>query len=140
MGHAAVGAGTVPSAPGRHPPARALKFRQAAFAYLLVGLLYESAVYSGWQAGIVPLDRGPVWGWLLAGAAVVAVVFAALWWWQNVWVPRVVFVLQAGRLPAIVAGGFLPESGAQIPADLYRVALLVVLVNLWMLARAGWDV
>lgn len=122
-----------------HPPERAAKFRQAAFVYLHVGLLYEAAVWSLAGAGLLPVDRGPAAAWLAAGAAIVLVVFWALWSWQNVWVPRVVWALGALRLPALIEGAFFPAGATRLPTSFYGAALVVVLVNLWMLARAGWD-
>lgn len=117
---------------------RTRKFRQAAFVYLHVGLLYEAAVWSMAVDGTLPAGRGPAWAWLLFGALVLAVVFAGLWRWQNAWFARAIWALHALRLPALVEGGFL--GGAErIGPELYRFALVVVLVNLWMLARAGWD-
>ncbi|MFQ5888847.1 MAG: hypothetical protein ACE5JR_02210 [Gemmatimonadota bacterium] len=122
-----------------HAPARAVKFRQAAFVYLHVGLLYEAAVIAAARAGVLPAERGAVWVWLLLGAAIVAVVFWGLWRWQNPWFARAVWLLHALRLPALVRRGFLPVAEARLPAALYVTAVVVVLINLWMLARAGWD-
>lgn len=120
---------------------RSDKFRQAAFVYLHVGLLYEAAVWSMWRAGVLPGDRGPVWAWLLMGAAIVAVVFWGLWWRESAWFARVVWAIHALRLPALVDGAFLRDAAAQpaLPAGFYLAALAVVLVNLGFLARAGWD-
>ena len=36
-------------------------------------------------------------------------------------------------------GRFFPDAAQSLPSAFYITALLVVLVNLWMLARAGWD-
>lgn len=118
---------------------RSTKFRQAAFVYLHVGLLYEAAVWSLAEAGRLPAERGPVWIWLLVGAALLAVVFWGLWSWQNVWFARAIWALHALRLPALIDGAFLREGGAGLRPGFYAAALVVVLVNLWMLARAGWD-
>lgn len=122
-----------------HDQRRAAKFRQAAFVYLHVGLLYEAAVWTIHRAGALPADRGPVWVWLAIGAVVVAVVFWGLWSWQNVWLARIVWALAALRLPALIEGSFLPAPDAALPARFYLTALVVVVGNLWMLARAGWD-
>jgi len=119
---------------------RARKFRQAAFAYLHVGLLYLAAVFAVERAGLLPMGRGPLWIWMVLGAAVVAVVFWGLWWKQLVWLARLVWVSHALRLPALIAGAFFPDPTAGIPPSFYLLALVVVVVNLWMLARAGWDV
>ena len=121
------------------PDPRTRKFRQAAFVYLHVGLLYEFAVLVLWRAGLLPADRGPVWLWLAIGAAIVALVVWGLWRWQNVWFARVVWALHALRLPALIQGAFFPDAAAAIPPAFYLTALAVILANLWMLARAGWD-
>lgn len=122
---------------------RSRKFRQAAFVYLHVGLLYEAAVWSMRGTGLLPTDRGPVWVWLLVGAVIVAVVVLGLWWWQNAWLARVVWALHALRLPALLEGAFLQEAtgagSGGLPSSFYLTALAVVLVNLAFLARAGWD-
>lgn len=122
-----------------HAPERAAKFRQAAFVYLHVGLLYEATVWSLHGAGLMPATRGPIGLWLLAGAAIVAIVFWGLWWWQNVWLARIVWGLAALRLPSLLEGAFIPAAERTLSPAFYGTALAVVLVNLWMLARAGWD-
>lgn len=122
-----------------HPPSRVRKFRQAAFVYLHVGILYEVAVWVLWQNGTLGDERGPVWIFLLAGAAILAFVFWGLWSWRNAWFARAIWALHALRLPALVEGSFFPEPGAALPPRFYLTALVVVLLNLWMLARAGWD-
>lgn len=122
-----------------HSPELTAKFRQAAFVYLHVGVLYEAAVWSVHAAGLLPAGRGPVGLWLAAGAAIVALVFWALWWWQNAWVARIVWGLGCLRLPSLLEGAFLPSEDATLSPSFYGTALVVVLVNLWMLARAGWD-
>lgn len=121
-----------------HAPARQAKFRQAAFVYLHVALLYEAAVWTLHEAGRLPA-RGPVAVWLLAGAAIAAFVFWGLWSWQNVWLARIVWGLGALRLPALIGGAFVPAADATLPPSFYLTALVVVLVNLAALARAGWD-
>ena len=118
---------------------RERKFRQAAFFYLHVGILYEAAVWVMAREGLLPPERGPVWAWLIVGAAIVALVFWALWWKQSVWFARLLWAVQTFRLPALLAGAFFPDAQARLPSAFYLTALLVVLVNLWLLARAGWD-
>lgn len=120
-------------------PARKGKFRQAAFVYLHVGLLYEAGVFVLWRRGIIGSERGPVPLYLLLGAGIVAVVFWGLWSWRNAWFARAVWALHALRLPALLEGSFLPTPDSSLPPSLYLLALAVVLGNLWMLARAGWD-
>jgi hypothetical protein len=118
--------------------ARSQKFRQAAFGYLIVGLLYESAVWVIWRNGLLPA-RGPVILWLLLGAGIVALVVWLLWQKRNPWIPRIIFMLHALRLPTLMGGAFFPAGDARIPPAFYGAALAVVLINLWLLARAGWD-
>ena len=58
---------------------RSVKYRQAAFVYLHVALLYEAAAYAMWRAGRLPYTRlGPPWPWLVVGAVVAALVFVGL--------------------------------------------------------------
>jgi len=123
----------------RHPPARAAKFRQAAFVYLHVGLLYEYAVWALWRRGLIGAASGPVWLWLLLGAAVVALVFWLLWFRQSAWAARIVWAIHGLRLPSLIQGAFFPAPDARLPEAFYLTALVVVLINLWTLARAGWD-
>ena len=122
-----------------HGDARARKFRQAAFWYLHVGLLYEAAVYAMWQNGLVNPMRGPILLWLLLGAAIVALVFWGLWFRQSVWLARCIWALHALRLPGMIEGAFLSGADAALPPGFYLTALVVIVINLWMLARAGWD-
>ena len=121
------------------------KLRQAAFVYLHMGVLYESAVWVMARRGVL-VDRavaggrtGPLWLWLALGAGIVALVFWLLWSRESVWTARIVWAMGLFRLPALLGGAFFPEPSAQVPPSFYLVALGVVLVNLWMLARAGWD-
>ncbi len=118
---------------------RRRKLRQAAFVYLHVGVLYESAVAVAARRGLLADRSGPAWAWLLAGGAIVAVVFWALWKKESVWTARAIWAIGLFRLPALVGGAFFPMPDARVPPSLYLVALPVVLLNLWMLARAGWD-
>jgi hypothetical protein len=119
---------------------RAEKFRQAAFAYLLVGVLYEGAAYAMWQRGILPPGRGPGWLWMLVGAGIVSLVVWGLWKWQNVWFARVIWVIHALRVPVLIEGAFFPLPTARLSSAFYLTALVVVVANLWMLGRAAWDV
>lgn len=119
-------------------PERVRKYRQAAFVYLHVGLLYEATVFSLARAGLLPEARGPAWVWLAIGAAILAVVFWGLWSWRNAWFARAIFALHALRLPALIDGAFLHSEGV-LPPAFYTTALVIVLINLWMLGRAGWD-
>lgn len=119
--------------------ARTRKFRQAAFVYLHVGILYEAAVFALWREGALPVGRGPAWLWLGLGVGIVAVIFWGLWSWRNEWFARAIWLLQALRLPALIGGAFLPAEGAALGPPFYLTALVVVVINLGFLARAGWD-
>jgi hypothetical protein len=130
----------VSAEPPLPPPPRQRKFRQAAFAYLHVGLLYEFAAYALWRRGFTSHVPGNPLVWFVAGAMIVAVVFWALWSWQNPWFARLVWAVHGLRLPTLIDGAFLRGSEPGIlPPSFYLVALVVIVANLWMLARAAWD-
>ena len=119
--------------------ARSRRFRLAAFAYLHVGLLYESTVYVVWQRGRIPASRDAfVLPSLFGGALIVALVFWLLWHRKSVWTARIVWGVHALRLPALIEGAFF-NAGHGFPPHFYTAALIVVLINLAFLARAGWD-
>ncbi len=122
------------------PPERVHKFRQAGFVYLHVAVLYEAAVYAMLDAGTLPTRFGSPVLWLVAGAGVAALVFVGLYRWRNVWFARVVWVLNAFRTPALIGGAFFAAPTTVTPPSFYLTALVVVVIDLWMLARAGWDV
>ena len=119
---------------------RATKFRQAAFVYLHVALLYESAAYAMWRAYMLPASRvGPGWLWLVLGAVVALVVFFGLLRWQNVIFARVVWAVHALRLPALMGWAFVSTIEGAMTRAFYITAIIAVTINLWMLARAAWD-
>jgi hypothetical protein len=119
---------------------RATKFRQAAFVYLHVAILYESAAYAMWRANMLPSTRlGPAWLWLVLGGVVALAVFFALLRWQNATFARVVWAVHALRLPALVKGAFIVNVQSPMSRAFYITAIVVVSINLWMLARAAWD-
>lgn len=119
--------------------ARDRKFRQAAFAYLHVAILYEAAAYVMWRRDLLPGRFGPPWLWLVLAAAVVALVFVGLWRWQNAWFARTIWLLHGLRLPGLIDGAFFAGSEARVVPGFYVTAIVLVTINLWMLARAGWD-
>ena len=128
------------AAPLRISTSHAAKFRQAAFVYLHVSILYEAAAYEMWRASLLPFTRlGPPTLWLGLGALVAAVVFFALLRWQNVYFARVIWALHALRLPPLIHGAFLAGADKPIPPSFYITAIVVAVINLWMLARAAWD-
>jgi hypothetical protein len=118
---------------------RATKFRQAAFVYLHVAILYEAAAWAMMRRGMLPSRFGPPWIWMLAGAAVAALVFIGLSRWQNAWFARAVWAIHGLRVPALVSGAFFADDATRMSSGFYLTALVVVIINLWMLARAGWD-
>ena len=122
------------------PEPRGRKFRQAAFVYLHLGILYEAAAWVMWRHDLLPSRFGPPWVFLLLGAAIIAFVVWGLAVWQNVWVARIVWGIQGFRFPALISHAFLPEAvGARLPPAFYVAAMIVVLASMWALARAGWD-
>ena len=122
------------------PTARAHKFRQAAFVYLHVAILYEASAYAMWRHGLLPASRGPVWVWLVLGAVVAGAIFLGLLRWQNVWFARAIWVIHSMRLPALIGSAFISTVETGLSRAFYITAIVVVTINLWMLARAGWDV
>ena len=125
------------SAPGGSP--RDQKLRQAGFAYLHVGILYEAAAWVMIQRGALPTRFGPPALWLLGGAAVVALIFWLLYFKRSVWTARLVWGTHALRLPALIGGAFFPAEATRFAPGFYITALVVVVINLAFLARAGWD-
>lgn len=116
------------------------KFRQAAIFYLHVGLLYEFAVFAMWRAGMIGDVPGHPLVWLAGGAVIVGAVVTGLWRWRNPWFARGVWAIHGLRLPALITAAFLrPPGEGAVPSQFYVVAIFIILVNLWMLARAGWD-
>ncbi len=118
---------------------RERKFRQAAFVYLHVAILYEASAYVMLRSGLLPPRLGPPWIWLVAGTVVAATVFMGLYRWRNVWFARIVWGMHGLRLPTLIGGAFFPASDTITPPTFYITAIVVVMINLWMLARAGWD-
>lgn len=118
---------------------RATKFRQAALFYALVGVLYEGAVFVAWRGGFAPTGRGPVWLWLGAGAVVLAVIVWGLWFWRNAWLARALWLLNAGRVIGVMAPAFVSEAEGGFAPAFYQLETVMLLINMWMLARAGWD-
>ncbi len=118
---------------------RAAKFRQAAFIYLHVVLLYIAAAYVMMRHDMLPTRFGPPVLWLLIGTLVGIGVFIGLLLWQNVWFARAVWALHALRLPALIDGAFFAGEEARVVPGFYVTAMVVVVINLWFLARAAWD-
>jgi hypothetical protein len=122
----------------RWPEGRVKKFRQAAFVYLHVTILYEMSALVMLQHDMIPDRFGPPALWLTLGGVVGLAVFAALYWWQNVWVARVIWFVHGLRLKALINSAFIAGE-ARLAPGFYVAAIFVVVINMWMLARAGWD-
>ena len=123
------------------PSARTAKFRQAAFTYLHVTVLYEAAAYALYRRGLLPDTRaGPPEMWLVLGAVVGLTIAALLYRWHNPWLARAIWLLHGLRLPTLIDGAFLPgHAPSSIAPSFYVTAIVIVVINLWMLARAAWD-
>ena len=130
---------TPPSAPAAHDPVRARKFRQAAFVYLHVAILYEATAFAMWRAGLLPAGRGPGWLWLILGGLVAGAIFVGLLRWQNATFARVIWVIHSMRLPSLIKSAFIVTAEIGLTRGFYVTAIVVVVINLWMLARAAWD-
>jgi len=108
--------------------------------YLHVGILYEAAALAMREYGLLPARFGPPGLYLVLGAVITALVFAGLYWAQNEWVARVIWGVQALRLPSLVSRGFFYTLATmRLPPAFYIAAMIVVLISMGMLARAGWD-
>jgi hypothetical protein len=121
--------------------ARARKFRQAAFVYLHVAILYEAAAIAMWRADMLPASRmlGSGWVWLVLGAVVGGAIFVGLLRWQNVIFARIVWLVHGMRLPSLISYAFISTVEGAMTRAFYITAIVVVTINLWMLARAAWD-
>lgn len=122
------------------PEARTRKFRQAAFAYLHVAILLEAAAYVMLRTPGAFTDRfGPPVMYLLLGGGLAALIVWSLYSLQNVWITRLVWAVHSLRLPSLISGAFFAGESARFVPSMYLTAIVVVVMNLWMLARAGWD-
>ena len=90
------------------------------------------------EAGTLPTRFGPPVAWLIGGAVVAAFGFVGLYHWRNVWFARILWGLNGLRTPSLI-GAFFASPDTLTPPAFYLTALVVVVINLWMLARAGWD-
>jgi hypothetical protein len=129
-----------PAAPATTATSRERKFRQAAWVYLHVAILYEAAAITMIKTGALPTGGlGPPWVWLVGGAVVALAVFFGLLLWQNKWLARAVWAIHALRIPTLIEGAFMRGTDGLIHPSFYLTALVVVVINLAFLARAGWD-
>jgi len=117
-----------------------VKFRQAAFVYLHAAILREASAYEMWRAGLLPFSPlGSPLPWLIVGAFVAALVFFGILRWQNVIFVRVVWALDAILLFPLIRYAFFAGADRPIPRSFYIVGIAVIMITLWMLARAAWD-
>lgn len=122
------------------PSALDRKFRHAAFVYLHVTFLYEAAAYVMWRQGLLPLNWGPAWRWMVAGALLgLSIFYGLLRWKHRGWLARVVWFVHGLRLPSLIGSAFLVNETRPLAPGFYQMAIVVVVLNMWMLARAGWD-
>ena len=121
------------------PEARTRKFRQAAFAYLHVAILLEAGAYAMLRTGALTDRFGPPVMYLLLGGGLAALIVWSLYSLQNVWITRLVWAVHSLRLPSLISGAFFAGEAARFVSSMYLTASVVVVINLWMLARAGWD-
>jgi hypothetical protein len=70
---------------------------------------------------------------------VAGAIFLGLLRWQHAWFARVVWVIHSLRMPALISGAFISTVQGELTRGFYITAIVVVTINLWMLARAGWD-
>lgn len=92
-----------------------------------------------WRNDLLPTRWGPGWLWMIAGAVVAAAVFVGLLRWQNEWFARVIWLIHGLRLPSLIEGAFVLSVTRPLAPSFYLTAMVVVVVNLWTLARAAWD-
>lgn len=122
---------------------QARKYKQAAIAYLVYGLVYlAGAVYLGW------IGKGPdgsAW-WYLIGAAM-AFGFPYLIWKRFTWVTRILAALVLIRVIGLVRIAVrtgtepvpLPWGGEIGTSQAALAFMLVALLTCILLARAGWQ-
>lgn len=128
--------------------AKRLRFKHAALAYLVYGIVYEGwAVYALYARGL-PV-RGLEYAFLGVGLALL-MAFPWLLYQGHVWFARLLSALVAMRILAVVSvlsgvgapnlarralGGITRQESPEL---LYVVALAVSLVTLFFIVRAAW--
>jgi hypothetical protein len=120
--------------------ARHLKFRQAAFVYLHAAVLREAAAFEMWRNGLLPYSPlGSPTPFLILGAVVAGVVFFALLRWHNVHFVRLLWLVHMVWLVPLIRYAFFASAERPIPRSFYMMAMVVVVIAAWALARAAWD-
>ncbi len=134
------------------PAAQQRKFKQAAIAYLIYGVLYEGfAVLRIWQNGLPPVVSYTTMVSYLVIGALIMVLFPYLVYRGYRRFTQLVSLLVGLRAIALlgVLGGFRlpflydrePFFLKQMSPDaVYAAALLVTLVTMVCLIRAGWQI
>jgi hypothetical protein len=124
-------------------PARALKFRQASFVYLHFSILYEAGAYVMYRQELLPANAAlgpPPWVWVFVlGPLVAGSFFIALLKRPSAWLAGILWFIGAGRIPTLIHGAFITTDTGALAPSLYLTALIVSVINMWMLARAAWD-
>ncbi len=127
---------------------RAQKYRQAAIAYLIYGLLYLGGAIYAASTGMserASLTGGSI-GWFILGSLVVAL-FPYLIWSGYKWFTRILAVLLMLRITGLIftlttqgRPVIAMPGGAQLPGAIGTLSFLfVTLVTFGMLVRAGWN-
>ena len=121
---------------------RTQKYRQAALAYLVYGVVYWLGGYYMIEAG-VSMRSGVLW--LVIGAAFV-LVFPVLIWKEFKWFTRILALFLGLRIVGLVRvigtdeGASVPVPwGGSVPMRVGAgVFLLIAAAACFMLVRAGW--
>lgn len=119
------------------------KYHQAALTYLLYGLIYLSGAL--YLAAMDVVARSG-WVWFAVGAVFI-LVLPPLIWFEYKWITRILAVLVGvrvvglGRTIFFEDGALVPLPwGGDLPMRYGAVGFLVVaVVTVFMLARAGWQ-
>ncbi len=124
------------------------KYRQAAIAYFIYGLIYLAGAIYVTQVGVAERARevGAVGWFLLGGLFVIAfpwLIFKGFKWFTRALV--LLLLIRIGGLMKVIAG---PAGGKPVPmpggwempmAVGAAIFLLVTAATCYMLARAAWD-
>ena len=77
--------------------------------------------------------------WLVVGALLGGGLAWALYRWHKPWLPWILWITSAFRLQPLIRHAFVEEVTGQLTRGFYVAAIIVILINMWMLARAAWD-
>lgn len=127
------------------------KFKQAALAYLIYGIIYEGfTIYSIFTRGLPPWVSFPTASIFLLAGALITVIFPYLIFREYVLFTKIVVILvglRALALIIIIIGLPLPSFYEReffflkrmSSHEVYIFALVVTLLTMFFVARAGWD-